>query len=85
MSLKETFDLAVAESQSLTTRPDNDTLLGLYSLYKQATFGNCSDEFTGNPFDFIGKAKYNAWKKRAGMSSEEAMNEYIAIVERLKG
>ena len=85
MSLKEQFEEAVAVSQSLPTRPGNETLLNLYSLYKQATFGDCSAEFTGNVFDIIGKAKYNAWKKHNGMTSDDAMKKYIAIVAELKG
>ena len=85
MTLKETFDNAVEESKKLTSRPDNDTLLKLYSLYKQATQGDAPAEGPSNPFDFIAKAKHNAWIKFKGLSSEDAMNQYLAIFEGLKG
>lgn len=31
-------------------------------------------------FDFVGKAKYNAWKKIAGMSKEDAMVKYVELL-----
>jgi len=34
-------------------------------------------------FDFVAAAKYNAWKGKAGMSSNDAMNAYIAFAEQL--
>lgn len=83
--MKEIFEKAVAESKQLTSRPDNDTLLALYSLYKQATDGDAPDEGPSNPFDFIAKAKHNAWSKISGMSAEDAMNKYVEIVAKLKG
>lgn len=84
MTIKETFEQAVADSKALTSRPDNDTLLRLYSLYKQATEGDAPAEGPTYPFDFVAKAKHNAWLKLHGISSEEAMNQYIALVAGLK-
>jgi diazepam-binding inhibitor (GABA receptor modulating acyl-CoA-binding protein) len=84
MTLKETFDSAVVASKQLTTRPDNDTLLKLYSLFKQATIGDAPDEGPSNPFDFIAKAKYNAWIKFKGLSPDEAMTQYLSIFDGLK-
>ena len=84
MELKESFDKAVADSKELPTRPDNDTLLKIYSLYKQATEGDNHGE-APSMFDFVAKAKYEAWKKLTGMSAEDAMNGYIEVVEGLKG
>jgi acyl-CoA-binding protein len=84
MTLIQTFEKAVADSKLLTSRPDNDTLLRLYSFYKQATEGDAPDEGPSNPFDFIAKAKHNAWLKLEGMSSDDAMNGYVALVEQLK-
>ena len=86
MSLKENFENAVMESKALTKRPDNDTLLKLYSLYKQATEGDIDPNIPApNMFDFVNKAKQDAWKKLSGTSSDEAMEEYIRTVEQLKG
>ncbi len=61
---------------------DNETLLFLYSHYKQATVGNCN---TIEPsfWDFAGKAKYTAWKNIFGMSKDTAMEKYIQKVEEL--
>lgn len=84
MELKEQFEKAVAESKSLPERPSNDTLLQLYSLYKQATEGNLNSDPPSNPFDFVAKAKYQAWESLKGKTKEEAMNEYIALVTKLK-
>jgi diazepam-binding inhibitor (GABA receptor modulator, acyl-CoA-binding protein) len=84
MTTKEKFEQAVADSKQLTSRPDNNTLLLLYSLYKQATEGDAPDAGPSNPFDFIAKAKYDAWQKLEGTSAEDAMNKYIATVEGLK-
>jgi len=86
MSLNKNFEIAVKESKELTKRPDNDALLKLYSLYKQATEGDI-DPNTPAPgmFDFVNKAKYQAWKSLTGMSPDAAMTGYINIIEQLKG
>ena len=84
MTLKETFEKAVADSKQLTARPDNDTLLNIYSLYKQATEGDAPDEGPSNPFDFVGIAKHNAWLKLKGTSTDDAMTKYVAVIEGLK-
>ena len=84
MDIKQQFDEAVSESKSLQDRPSNDTLLQLYSLYKQATEGDVNSDPPANPFDFVAKAKYEAWTKLKGKSKTEAMNEYIALVKKLK-
>ena len=84
MTTKETFEKAVADSKQLTSRPDNETLLKLYSLYKQATEGDAPDEGPSNPFDFVGKAKHNAWTELKGTTADDAMNKYVALVESLK-
>ena len=83
MELKQLFEQAVADSKNLSQRPDNATLLKLYSLYKQATEGDVNTEPPG-AFDFVNKAKYNAWEEMKGKSSEDAMKEYIEMVNLLK-
>lgn len=83
MELKQLFEKAVAESKTLSAKPSNEILLQLYSLYKQATDGDAGEDTSG-AFDFVGKAKYNAWNSQKGKSSETAMQEYIALVEKLK-
>jgi diazepam-binding inhibitor (GABA receptor modulator, acyl-CoA-binding protein) len=85
MDLKEQFEKAVTESKQLPSKPDNQTLLRLYSLYKQSAEGDLNIEPPSNMFDFVGKAKYDAWESLKGKSSEDAMKEYVALVEKLKG
>jgi diazepam-binding inhibitor (GABA receptor modulator, acyl-CoA-binding protein) len=84
MDLKELFEKAVAESKSLAQKPSNDILLQLYSLYKQGTEGDVQGDAPSNPFDFVAKAKYNAWLEQKGKSNEAAMQEYINLVAQLK-
>ncbi len=83
IDLSSRFGQAAAESKQLTKRPDNNTLLKLYSLYKQATTGDVTGSRPGG-FDMEGKMKYDAWAKQKGKSKEAAMQEYIDLVESLK-
>jgi acyl-CoA-binding protein len=85
MELKEQFEKAIADSKNLAAKPDNETLLQLYSLYKQAAEGDINTEAPSNPFDFVARAKYNAWEALKGKTKETAMEEYVALVEKLKG
>ena len=85
MSVKEQFEIAVTESKALPAKPGNDVLLQLYSLYKQAVEGDVNIEPPSNMFDFVNKAKYDAWASLKGKDPEQAMNEYIALVSKLKG
>jgi len=84
MELKEQFEQAVSESKSLPQEPSNDSLLQLYSLYKQATEGDVNIDAPSNPFDFVAKAKFEAWTGLKGKTREGAMNEYIELVKKLK-
>jgi acyl-CoA-binding protein len=84
MSLQSQFEQAVADSKNLSEKPSNETLLKLYSLYKQGTEGNVNTEAPSNPFDFVGRAKYEAWEKLNGKTKEEAMQEYVDLVNQLK-
>jgi acyl-CoA-binding protein len=80
--LKAKFEAAAAAAKQTKKRPDNPTLLKLYSYYKQATEGDVKGERPGG-FDFVGGAKHDAWSKLKGMSKDEAMQNYIKQVERL--
>ncbi len=85
MTIKEQFDNAVLESKSLSQKPDNETLLQLYALYKQSTEGDVNTEPPSNMFDFVNKAKHEAWTALKGKFSEQAMEEYVGLVNKLKG
>ena len=84
MEIKDKFEQAVADSKHLSERPSNDTLLQLYSLYKQATEGDVNTDPPANPFDFVAKAKYQAWEGLKGRPREVAMEDYISLVDKLK-
>lgn len=84
MDLKALFDKAVIESRELADKPSNDALLQLYGLFKQATEGDVHTDPPANPFDFVSKAKYEAWTSLKSKSREDAMQEYIRLVEKLK-
>ncbi len=78
------FETASQEVRQLPSRPDNETLLKLYSLYKQAEEGDVTGDRPGFA-DFKGRAKYDAWAKLKGISKEKAMQDYIDLVDSLKG
>ena len=82
--LKALFEQAAKDVHALTERPDNDTLLRLYALYKQGSEGDVSGEKPGF-FDFVGTAKYEAWGKLKGTTQDAAQQQYIDLVKKLKG
>ncbi|BDT57875.1 acyl-CoA-binding protein [Massilia varians] len=84
MSLQEQFAQAQAESKNLPERPDNMTLLKIYALYKQGANGDVSGERPGMT-DFVNRAKYDAWAALKGTSQDDAMQQYIDLIEELKG
>ena len=76
------YESAVQRSKHLTKRPTNEELLQLYSLYKQATEGDVTGERPGG-FDFKAIAKYDAWSEMKGKSKDQAMEEYVSLVDKL--
>lgn len=80
----QAFEAAAQRVQALDERPDNDTLLRLYALYKQGSEGDVRGPKPGF-FDFVGTAKYDAWAKVAGTEKTAAMQQYIALVDKLTG
>jgi len=82
--LKTQFEAAKEATKALTERPDNDTLLKLYALYKQGAEGDVSGAKPGF-FDFVGNAKYEAWEKLKGTNQDEAMKKYVDLVKKLAG
>ena len=76
------FESAAQAVQNLPRKPDNETLLKLYALYKQSTLGDASGKRPGFT-DPVGRAKYDAWEKLKGKSKEQAMQQYIDLVNTL--
>ena len=84
MSLQEQFDQALADSKNLPERPDNMTLLKIYALYKQASAGDAEGKRPGFT-DMVGRAKFDAWEALKGTAKDEAMQQYVDLIEDLKG
>jgi acyl-CoA-binding protein len=81
--LKQAFEKAVAESKTLPERPDNMTLLKIYALYKQASAGDVEGKRPGFT-DMVGRAKWDAWKALEGTGKDDAMRQYVDLIESLK-
>ena len=82
-TLDQQFQQAVADSKNLPERPDNATMLQIYSLYKQASQGDVDGKrpvFT----DMVGRAKWDAWNELKGKSQDEAKQAYVDLIEDLK-
>ena len=81
--LKALFDTAMADSKNLSERPDNATLLKIYALYKQGSAGDNADKKPGFT-DMVGRAKWDAWNNLKGTSTDDAMQQYVDLIESLK-
>ncbi len=80
--LKSRFEAAVANSKNLAERPDNNTLLKLYALYKQGSLGD-NGEKKPSFGDMVGRAKWDAWNGVKGLSRDDAMQQYVDLIESL--
>ncbi|MBB5874518.1 acyl-CoA-binding protein [Allocatelliglobosispora scoriae] len=83
MSLAEAFEQAQIDVKALSKRPDNDTLLRLYALYKQGTHGDATGSRPG-VLDFVGRSKWDAWQKLQGESAQNAQQRYVDLVTELR-
>ena len=81
-TLKKQFEAAAANSKNLSERPDNTTMLKIYALYKQATTGDNAEKKPGFT-DMVGRAKWDAWNGLKGTSADDAMQDYIDLIESL--
>jgi acyl-CoA-binding protein len=81
--IQAAFEKAVADSKTLAEKPDNMTLLKIYALYKQASAGDVEGKRPGFT-DMVGRAKFDAWAALKGKTSDEAMQEYVDLIESLK-
>ena len=83
VELLKAFEAAQAAAKKLKTKPDNETLLELYSYFKQATEGDVGGT-RPSTLDFVARAKYDAWKARKGLKKDVAMRGYVKLVEHLQ-
>lgn len=80
--IKAAFDKAMADSKNLSERPDNATLLKIYALYKQGSTGDNTEKKPGFG-DMVARAKWDAWNSLKGTSQEDAMQQYVDLIESL--
>lgn len=80
--LTKKFEAAAANSKNLSERPDNATLLKIYALYKQGSTGDNTDKKPGFG-DMVGRAKWDAWNSLKGTSKDDAMQQYIDLIDSL--
>jgi acyl-CoA-binding protein len=82
-TLKAKFEAAMADSKSLSERPDNATLLKIYALYKQGSIGDNAEKKPGFS-DMVGRAKWDAWNGLKGTATNDAMQQYVDLIDSLK-
>ena len=81
--LQAQFAQAQQDANGLAERPDNNTMLKLYALFKQAAQGDATGEQPSS-FDFVRRAKFDAWNAMKGTTAEDAMRQYIELVASLR-
>ena len=85
--LKAEFDAVVDKVRNAPAegsfKPSNEVKLQMYALFRQATDGDVSGKRPGM-LDPVGRFKYDAWAKMAGMSREDAMRKYIDAVAKIE-
>jgi acyl-CoA-binding protein len=81
--LQARFDQAQIDVKQLSERPSNMSLLRLYALFKQGSEGDAHGDKPGMT-DFVGRYKFEAWEALRGTAREQAMEQYIALVEELR-
>jgi acyl-CoA-binding protein len=82
MTLDERFADAQNRVKTLAAAPDTSTLLELYALFKQGSTGDVNGKRPGM-LDIKGRAKWDAWESKRGMSKDAAMEKYVALVDKL--
>ena len=77
------FDSACEKAKTLASKMSDVDKLTLYSLFKQATEGNCT---TPEPsfLNVVAKAKWSAWKERTGLPKGVAKKVYADVVNQMK-
>lgn len=82
--LDQSFQQAQVDVKTLTSKPSNDDLLSLYSLFKQGSNGDATGKRPGR-LDMVNRAKYDAWAKLEGTSQDAAKQSYVDLVAKLLG
>ncbi|EDV97755.1 acyl-CoA-binding protein [Drosophila grimshawi] len=74
-----TFEEIVEKAKNFTKTVSKEDFLEFYGYYKQATVGDCNIEV---PTDAEKKARYDAWKSKAGLTAEDAKKHYIEVYKK---
>ena len=80
--IKKQFEKATKDVTTAKKDPGNEMKLRLYAHFKQASEGDVAGDKPGFT-DFVGRAKYDAWVKIKGMSTDDAMKAYVKLVNRV--
>lgn len=80
--MSDKFNEAANKIKKLKSKPTDAELLDIYSLFKQASIGDCNTARPGM-LDFKGKAKWDAWNGRKDMSKDDAEDHYVDLAEKL--
>ncbi|ETV98631.1 hypothetical protein H310_08748 [Aphanomyces invadans] len=83
---KDAFEEVVASHLSgwtPATTPSNADKLKLYALFKQGTVGDNKSSRPG-VFDVAGRAKWDAWASKKGLTKQAAQEAYVAEIARQK-
>ena len=80
--INQNFLSAVDIVNNLKNRPNDNELLKLYGLFKQANEGDNNSPEPGF-LDIKGKRKWTAWRANIGNSNDTAKQDYINFVMEL--
>ena len=80
--LQAQFEQASQDVNQLSARPDTQTLLRLYALYKQGSVGDVTGD-KPSMTDMVGFAKWSAWNKLKGQTQVQEQQAYIDLVNEL--
>jgi diazepam-binding inhibitor (GABA receptor modulator, acyl-CoA-binding protein) len=82
MTTPSEFESAQVRVKAFRSTPGAAELLELYALFKQGTQGDVSGSRPGM-LDIKGRAKFDAWEKKKGLSQEAAQTAYVRLVQEL--
>ena len=82
MSIELSFQQAQHTLKSFRKRPNDEELLHIYGLYKQATVGDCNLPEPGF-FQFKEKQKWTAWNQKRGLQQNTAKQSYIDFINQI--
>ena len=82
MALSDDFKAASDKVKTLPQKPSNEDLLKLYSLFKQGSTGDCNQSAPSR-LNFIARSKWEGWNSMKGTSQDDAMQQYVDLVEDL--